>query len=335
VSHHYSGPNLGFPNGDARLNFTDLYVFPKPGDSSKTIFIMNVHPSTTLKPTDDVPTTFVPFLTSALYEVMIDTDGDNVVDIAYSVRVTGDTATTQTATLRRIDGSTYARTGNDGTVIVANAPVSGGSDPKVTDAGGYRFFAGWRSDPFFFDTIGAISGLKFTGTDYFTDRNICAIAIEVPNAELRSARLNVWARVLDGASGTWAQVDRGARASQEPFLAGDDKPAYLTGLPAEDARFIPTFAHSLEHAGGYTPEEATRLAGTMLPDVLPFQPGQPAVYPKNGRALTDNAGGYFLLEFSHGKTDGGGLKPHTDLLAMFPFLGTPHTMHLAAATQCW
>jgi len=32
MSHHYSGPNFGFPRGDARLDFTDLYAFPKPGD---------------------------------------------------------------------------------------------------------------------------------------------------------------------------------------------------------------------------------------------------------------------------------------------------------------
>ena len=32
MSHHYSGPDFGFPRGDARLDFTDLYAFPKPGD---------------------------------------------------------------------------------------------------------------------------------------------------------------------------------------------------------------------------------------------------------------------------------------------------------------
>ena len=31
MSHHYSGPNIGFPRGDARLDLTDLYAFPKPG----------------------------------------------------------------------------------------------------------------------------------------------------------------------------------------------------------------------------------------------------------------------------------------------------------------
>jgi hypothetical protein len=37
MSHHYSGPNFGFPHGDARLDLTDLYVFSKPGDAAKSI----------------------------------------------------------------------------------------------------------------------------------------------------------------------------------------------------------------------------------------------------------------------------------------------------------
>ena len=27
MSHHYSGPDYGFPHGDARLDLTDLYAF--------------------------------------------------------------------------------------------------------------------------------------------------------------------------------------------------------------------------------------------------------------------------------------------------------------------
>jgi hypothetical protein len=37
MSHHYSGPDFGFPHGDARLDFTDLYAFLKPGDAGKSI----------------------------------------------------------------------------------------------------------------------------------------------------------------------------------------------------------------------------------------------------------------------------------------------------------
>jgi hypothetical protein len=45
MSHHYAGPDWGFPRGDARLDLTDRYAFPKPGDPSKSILIMNMHPS--------------------------------------------------------------------------------------------------------------------------------------------------------------------------------------------------------------------------------------------------------------------------------------------------
>ncbi|MGH8656037.1 MAG: DUF4331 family protein, partial [Gammaproteobacteria bacterium] len=84
MSHHYSGPDFGFPHGDARLDFTDLYAFPKPGDAGKSILIMNVHPSAVVNPPG--PTTAEPFAPEALYELKIDTDGDAVADIAYRVR---------------------------------------------------------------------------------------------------------------------------------------------------------------------------------------------------------------------------------------------------------
>src|SRR5258705_1285863 len=84
MSHHYSGPDFGFPHGDARLDLTDLYAFPKPGDAGKSILIMNVHPSASVNPPGS--TAADPFAPDALYELKIDTDGDAVADIAYRVR---------------------------------------------------------------------------------------------------------------------------------------------------------------------------------------------------------------------------------------------------------
>ena len=84
MSHHYSGPDYGFPHGDARLDLTDLYAFPKPGDTGKSVLIMNVHPSESVNPPG--PTTREPFAASAIYELKIDIDRDNVADIAYHVR---------------------------------------------------------------------------------------------------------------------------------------------------------------------------------------------------------------------------------------------------------
>src|ERR1700730_19137857 len=100
MSHHYSGPDFGFPHGDARLDLTDLYAFPKPGDPRKSILIMNVHPSAFVSPPG--PTTTEPFAPEGLYEFKIDTDGDAVADIAYRVRFSTSEAGQQTATLRAL-----------------------------------------------------------------------------------------------------------------------------------------------------------------------------------------------------------------------------------------
>jgi hypothetical protein len=107
MSHHASGPNLGFPRGDARLDITDLYVFPKPGDPAKSIIVLNVHPSFRFDSPE--PTTTEPFAPGALYELKIDTNGDAVADLTYSVQFASSGDGKQTATVRRLQGKQAAR----------------------------------------------------------------------------------------------------------------------------------------------------------------------------------------------------------------------------------
>lgn len=325
MSNHYSGPNFAFPRGDARLDFTDLYAFPKPGDPSKSILIMNVHPSVGVNPPG--PTTAEPFAPEALYEIKIDTDGDAVADIAYQVRFMSSEGGLQTATLRRVEGAQAAGTGEGGQVIVEGVPVSTGREAQVTQAGDYRIFVGRRSDPFFLDALGALNNFQFTGEDFFADKDICSIVLEMPNAALGQKKVRLWARtaiLADSDRGGWVQVDRGARASQVPFLSGEQNDAYRAGEPADDARFIGAFAHALEHTGGFAPEEARRVAGTLLPDLLRYDPTRPASYPQNGRKPSDDAADAFLAVITNGKVMEDGAGPHDDLLPEFPYLGPPH-----------
>jgi hypothetical protein len=282
---------------------------------------MNVHPSVGVNPQG--PTTDVPFATDALYELKIDTNGDAVADIAYRVRFTSDANGAQTATVLRVEGKQAAGTGDDGQTIIEGAPVSTASEARVTEAGDYRFFAGWRNDPFFFDTLGALNNLQFTGDDYFADKDVCSIVLEIPNSAL-GKKMGLWVRTLDGTSGKLVQADRGARSNQTPFLAGEANAAYLAAEPADDARFIPVFAHALEHTGGYTSAEATRVAGTLLPDVLHYDPTRPVSYPDNGRALTDDVVDFFLPLLTNGKVTRDNVGPHTDLPASFPYVAPPH-----------
>jgi Domain of unknown function (DUF4331) len=325
MSHHYSGPDFGFPRGDARLDLTDLFAFPKPGDAGKSILIMDVHPSATVIPPG--PTTAEPFAPEAIYELKIDTDGDAVANIAYRVRFSPSKGGAQTATLRRAEGAQAAGTGDGGQTILEGAPVSTGREAQVTEAGNYRFFAGWRSDPFFFDVEGALNNLQFTGDDFFADKDVCSIVLEVPNSALGPRAVALWHRTLvpaDGAGGGWVQADRGALPAQAVFLPGDERAAYLSGEPADDARFVAGFAHSLEHAGGYTPEEARRVARTLLPDLLSYDPTRPASFPGNGRTLTDDTQDAFLAILTNGKVTEDRVGPHGDLLPEFPYLGPPH-----------
>src|SRR2546423_4685970 len=140
MSHHYSGPNLVFPRGDARLDYTDLFAFPKPGDPSKSILMMDVHPSFDVLQSG--PTTDEPFAPEGLYEIKIDTDGDAIADIAYQARFASRGCGAPTATLRRLEGAPAAGTGEGGQVLAQGAPVSAGREGQATTAGAEPLFSG-------------------------------------------------------------------------------------------------------------------------------------------------------------------------------------------------
>jgi len=322
MSHHSSGPDFRFPRGDARLDITDFYAFPKPNDPGKSIIILDVHPSYSVNPPG--PTSTEPFAPGALYEVKVDTNGDAVADICYSVQFSSSGDGKQTAMLRRIQGARAAGVGDDGEVIVKDAPVSAGREAMVTKAGDCRFFFGWRADPFFFDANGLFNKMQFTGDDFFKDKNVCSIVLELPNSALGSNEIGLWARTVDKTGEGWFQADRGARPMQAVFLSGEQKEAYLGGEPANDDRFIGVFAHELERTGGYAPEYAKGLARKLLPDVLPYDPRRPASYPQNGRTLIDDVVDPFFSLLTNGRVTGDKVGPHSDLPDEFPYLAPPH-----------
>jgi uncharacterized protein DUF4331 len=319
VSHHYSGVDFGFPLGDARLDFCDLYAFPKPDDADRSILIMDVHPSKALP---EGSTTTEPFAPEAAYELRIDTDGDLVANITYRFRFLPSENGAQSATVHRVEGGDA----DGGVAIVEGAPVSRGPEAQVSQAGEYRFFAGWRSDPFFYDAGGALNEFQYTGDDFFADSDVCSIVLELPNGEFGDGEVGLWHRTLIRADGAnWTQVERGARTQLVPFLVpNEEKDAYVGSEPADDARFVDVLAHSLEHIGGYSPEEARRVARTLLPDIMRYDPKRPVAYPDNGRLLTDDVGDFNVAIFTNGKVTQDGVGPHSDFLPDFPYLGPPH-----------
>src|SRR5262249_21119370 len=254
-----------------------------------------------------------------------------VADLSYSVQFASSGDETQTATLRGVQGERAARVCDDGEIIVAGAPVSVGREALVTNRGDYRFFFGWRSDPFFFDAKGNFNHMQFTGDDFFTDKDVCSIVIELPNSAFGTDSVGLWARTVDKTAEGWVQAERCGRPMQSVFLPGDEREAYLSGEPADDDRFIAVFAHELQHSGGYTTEGATAVARKLLPDILSYDPRRPARFPENGRSLNDDVVDFFLNMLTNGKVTGDKVGPHGDLPEEFPYLGPPHLSHSEAA----
>lgn len=317
MADHLDAPGLTPPGGDPSIDVTDVYAFQKPGDASKSILMMNVNPLA-LSPA---------FQSNALYELKVDTNGDALADVAFRIRFSPLMGGAQTATVRRATGPMAVGRDEVGDVIIQDAPVSFGADVVVTTSGPYRFFAGRRSDPFFFDLLGFLNNFQFTGDDFFDDKDVFGIVLEVPNAALgANPQVGVWGRVLVPEDGSMVQTERmGRPAINTVFMKGKDKNKFNRAEPIQDApRFTDNMVRILE-AFGYTSSEAAGIAAILLPDILTFNYGSAAGF-LNGRNLTDDVIDIELGLVSKGAVTTDSVSAHTDLLGEFPYLGPPHAV---------
>lgn len=318
---------LTSPGMDAEIDITDIYAFQKPGDPSKSIFITNVNPL--------APTLATTFEHEAVYELKVDTNGDAVADIAFRYRFSPAVNGAQTATVHMATGANAAGASDGGSLLFNQVAVSltKSAPVHVATSGEYKFFAGIRSDPFFFDLVGFLHGLNFTGDDFFIDKNVFGIALEVPNSALGSnPRIGVWFRVLKQVNGTWTQIDRmGRPAINTVFNHGNDKNTFNGIAPTQDrALFLSKFVAGLQalsnlpgSKGQYDTATATTIAEILLPDILTYDNSSSEGF-LNGRKLTDDVIDAELNLVTHGAVTTDKVGTHTDLLSTFPYLGNPH-----------
>ncbi len=335
MSNHFTGLNLGPPLGDQRLDLCDLYAFQAPAAPERTVLILNANPFAAAPA----------FHPDAIYRLNIDNDGDCLNDLALSYVFSPPRNGKQTANVFLAKGAEARSVEAVGTKIIADAEVSFGAQPVIAKSGAYTFFAGNRSDAFFFDFDGiknlfdTSGGRNFTaphlggkspwsGKDSNTDSNVFSTVIELPTSELGGKpTIRVWGRCSVRRDGTLLHVDRAGHPSVSSFFNTDEtKEEYNAGEPVNDrARWLDQFVHLMGHTGNYTREEAIAAidADGLLPDMLSFDPSRPAKYP-NGRVFADDVIDHRLAFLSKGDIPPAGLKPHTDVLREFPYLGTPH-----------
>jgi hypothetical protein len=94
------------------------------------------------------------------------------------------------------------------------------AEALVTTAGTTIFL--WLAQrSFLFDANGLFNNMQFTGDDFFTDKDVCGIVLELPT-RLSEAEVGLWARTVDktGETGSgrprWTTVTVG-------FLPGDSR----------------------------------------------------------------------------------------------------------------
>jgi len=54
---------------------------------------------------------------------------------------------------------------------------------------------------FFLDAQGNFNEMQFTGNDFFTDKDVCTIVLELTDSALGSDEVGLWARTLDKTRG--------------------------------------------------------------------------------------------------------------------------------------
>jgi hypothetical protein len=124
MSNHFTGLRLGPPADDPRLDLTDLFAFPAPGDPTRTVLILDSNPF-------GIGDAFHP---DAVYRINVDNDGDAETDVAFSVVFSEPEDGRQTATLYKATGPEARQAEAVGTPIISDAEVSFGAEPNVVES---------------------------------------------------------------------------------------------------------------------------------------------------------------------------------------------------------
>ena len=198
-----------------RFDVNDVYAFPAPGSSSRTVLVLG-----TSSPITPAQTPSFTFGTKdqELYQIKIDNTGDAREDLVFQITFTGK-AGKQKVTLR---GPVTPNSVGTMNTLVGGKQIKGYTN-TVIESGGIKLFAGPRDDPFFIDLeaffrilpdrkpeTGPLSTitqgpLTFRpvgqAVDYVRGFNDMAIVIELPTSMIANASTN-------GRFGVWGTTSR-------------------------------------------------------------------------------------------------------------------------------
>jgi hypothetical protein len=335
LSHHF---DTSTGRLDPRLNLCDFYLFAG-SVAGTSVMVMTVNPAASAH-------TAAPFRHEAIYAFRFDLDGDRCEDVSFKVRF-GDVVDTpsrstdlkhpQRFEVRRAD---HACDGLDGDIV-----ASGQTNAIVSGENGVRAFAGIVHDPFAGDAT-ALEAFKAAfaqgsykpeefhkRVNFFSDRTIAAIALEVPNQLIsNTTRVYAWTTVSLYGHAPERQVARwGLPLLTHIYLGGDDlRERFNQTRPSDDGSVF--FSSIVSTVSKYTAAAGTahdpqtygqrvaRLFGSLT---LPYDLGTVASFDYtgfNGRSLRDNVMDNMLSLLTNSPL-GTGTRPDPDRVSdRFPYL---------------
>ncbi len=291
-----------------------------------------------------------PFRDEALYVFRIDTDGDAREDLSFKARF-GEVVHVPTGGVNghaqifeiRVATGDDAALGDAGSVV-----ATGTTGTTVFGDNGIRAFAGVVNDVFGGDAV-AVNDFKdaFAAGSYkpgafdnhvnfFADRTVGGIVIEVPNAVLGPDKpVHAWSTVSLVGHAPEQQVARwGLPLFTHLFLSDDElREAFNRTPPSGDnAAFVASTIDTVTKyvtLAGTSPEPAVyahRVADLLGSITLPYTVGTPASFDYtgfNGRALGDNVMDNMLSLLTNSPL-GTGIAPDPRRIAdAFPYFSRP------------
>jgi hypothetical protein len=323
---HLDGPMVA---ADGRLDINDVYVFhpgePGSQDLSRTVFVMTVNPGAGVIS----GTTFHP---DALYEFMLDYDGDAVADASIQTRFTN----VRKSGIQRFE----TRFVEEGSIPPRGKIANGEVGQVVTGRTGGMAYTGVLDDPFFFDLEAFNAGAQFCsedyGNDFFLGLNVSAIVVEIPTSWINGTNIGVWGVTSTRHDGQFDRMGRPAINTvfipTNPFEADEpsQKDSFNLGQPADDqadyrAEVVDTLTllYSLNDGMGDDPSDdaatVNAIADILLPDLLTVDLSQETGF-LNGRGLADDVIDAELALITEGLITTDCIDNDSAFLAEFPYL---------------
>ena len=341
MSHHF---DTAIGREDPRLNICDFYLFR--GQPGTTVMAMTVNPNAGTKAPDT-------FHEEGLYAFRFDVNDDAREEVTFKIRfgevrhpegVGSEGGHVQTLEVRRATGAD-AEQGTEGEVL-----ASGSTGRIVAGDARVRVFAGLAPDLFAANLTAlvafraALAAGKFSpelfhdGVNYFQNRNLTAIVIQVPTQSIGdpAAVVRAWATVSLCGHAPEVQVARwGLPLMTHTFITDQAaKDDYNRSVPSED---VPRFSRivadalapiiELSAATDDPSAYAERVVERLFPTTLPYVLDSAASFGFagfNGRAMTDNVENVMLSLQSNTPIDQGAAVDRTNVLNEFPYFGAPH-----------